>query len=44
MEEIPVGDMAEPAEVAELTAFLLRFSQDSLNGATLDINGGSYIR
>ncbi|WP_443020641.1 MULTISPECIES: SDR family NAD(P)-dependent oxidoreductase [unclassified Shinella] len=44
MGEIPIGDMAEPAEIAELVAFVLRYSQDSLNGATLDVNGGSYIR
>lgn len=36
--------MALPAEVAELVAFALRPSQKSLNGATLDMNGGSYIR
>ncbi|CDX33840.1 Short-chain dehydrogenase/reductase SDR [Mesorhizobium sp. SOD10] len=42
--DIPIGEMAEPAEVAELVAFVLRASQASLNGATLDVNGGSYIR
>lgn len=42
--EIPIGEMAAPAEVAELVAFVLRKSQASLNGATLDVNGGSYIR
>lgn len=42
--DIPVGRMATPAEVAELVAFTLRPSQASLNGATLDVNGGSYIR
>ena len=42
--DIPLGRMAEPAEVAELVAFALRPSQGSLNGATLDLNGGSYIR
>ncbi|MGV1794464.1 SDR family NAD(P)-dependent oxidoreductase [Rhizobium sp. A37_96] len=42
--EIPIGDMATPSEVAELVAFVLRPSQASLNGATLDVNGGSYIR
>lgn len=42
--DIPVGRMASPAEVAELVAFVLRPSQASLNGATLDVNGGSYIR
>lgn len=42
--DIPIGRMAEPAEVGELVAFALRPSQASLNGATLDLNGGSYIR
>ncbi|MBL0373959.1 SDR family oxidoreductase [Rhizobium sp. KVB221] len=42
--DIPIGAMARPEEIAELTAFALRPSQRSLNGATLDANGGSYIR
>lgn len=42
--DIPVGEMAEVSEIAELVAFALRPSQVSLNGATLDVNGGSYIR
>ncbi len=42
--DIPIGEMVEPAELAELVAFVLRPSQLSLNGATLDVNGGSYIR
>lgn len=42
--DIPVGKMASPAEVAELVAFVLRPSQASLNGATLDVNGASYMR
>jgi NAD(P)-dependent dehydrogenase (short-subunit alcohol dehydrogenase family) len=42
--DIPIGEMAAPTEVAELVAFVLRPSQASLNGATLDVNGGSYIR
>ena len=42
--DIPIGEMAEPAEIAELVAFLLRPSQASVNGATFDVNGGSYIR
>lgn len=41
---IPVGRMATPAEVGELTAFLFRPSQVSVNGAVLDVNGGSYLR
>ena len=43
-DDVPIGEMAEPAEIAELVAFLLRPSQASVNGATFDINGGSYIR
>ncbi|SCB36766.1 SDR family NAD(P)-dependent oxidoreductase [Rhizobium multihospitium] len=42
--DIPIGEMAAPSEVAELVAFVLRSSQVSLNGATLDVNGGSYTR
>ncbi|WP_085726645.1 SDR family NAD(P)-dependent oxidoreductase [Pseudomonas sp. R37(2017)] len=42
--DIPTGRMASPCEIAELVAFTLRPSQASLNGATLDVNGGSYIR
>jgi NAD(P)-dependent dehydrogenase (short-subunit alcohol dehydrogenase family) len=42
--DIPIGAMTEPSEIAELVAFALRPSQRSLNGATLDVNGGSYIR
>ena len=41
---IPVGRMAEPEEIGELAAFLFRPSQLSLNGAVLDVNGGSYLR
>lgn len=42
--DIPAGAMAMPSEIAELVAFVLRPSQRSLNGATIDANGGSYIR
>jgi 3-oxoacyl-[acyl-carrier protein] reductase len=42
--DIPIGVMAEPAEIAELVTFVMRSSQRSLNGATLDLNGGSYVR
>ncbi|MFC3181925.1 SDR family NAD(P)-dependent oxidoreductase [Cypionkella sinensis] len=41
---IPIGAMAEAAEIGELVAFALRPSQASLNGAVLDVNGGSYLR
>lgn len=42
--DIPIGEMVEPEEVAELVCFVLRPDQKSLSGATLDINGASYVR
>ena len=42
--DIPIQSMVEPEEIAELVVFCLRSDQRSLNGATLDVNGGSYIR
>lgn len=41
---IPIGKMAAPEEIGELVAFSFRPSQASLNGAVLDVNGGSYLR
>lgn len=41
---IPIARMAEPQEIGEITAFAFRPSQASLNGAVLDVNGGSYMR
>jgi 3-oxoacyl-[acyl-carrier protein] reductase len=41
---IPIGRMASPEEIGELVAFAFRPSLASLNGAVLDVNGGSYLR
>lgn len=41
---IPIARMADPQEIGEITAFVFRPSQASLNGAVLDVNGGSYMR
>lgn len=41
---IPIARMADPQEIGEITAFAFRPSQASLNGAVLDVNGGSYLR
>ena len=41
---IPIARMADPQEIGKITAFVFRPSQASLNGAVLDVNGGSYIR
>lgn len=42
--DIPIGEIVEPSEVAELVCFALRPDQKSLSGATLDVNGASYVR
>lgn len=42
--DIPIRRMADPQEVAEIVTFALQPSQMSINGATIDVNGGSYIR
>ena len=41
---IPVGAMATTGEIGDLVAFVCRPDQISLNGAVLDVNGGSYLR
>jgi NAD(P)-dependent dehydrogenase (short-subunit alcohol dehydrogenase family) len=41
---IPIGAMAAPEEIGQIAAFAFRPSQASLNGAVLDVNGGSYMR
>lgn len=40
MEDIPLGRIAEPAEVAELVAFLASDRNTYITGATVDSNGG----
>jgi NAD(P)-dependent dehydrogenase (short-subunit alcohol dehydrogenase family) len=42
--EIPVGRVASADEVAHVVAFLCTPLARHLNGATLDVNGGSYVR
>jgi 3-oxoacyl-[acyl-carrier protein] reductase len=42
--EIPVGRIAVPSDVAGIVAFLASPMADYLNGATIDVNGGSYLR
>ena len=44
VDDIPIHAMVEPNELADLVLFCLRSDQRSLNGATFDVNGGSYIR
>ncbi|AYC99826.1 SDR family oxidoreductase [Neorhizobium sp. NCHU2750] len=42
--DIPIGEMVDATELADLVAFSLIGSQRSLSGSTIDINGASYIR
>lgn len=42
--DIPLGRVADPAEVAEVAAFAALGAPPSMTGAVLDINGASYVR
>jgi 3-oxoacyl-[acyl-carrier protein] reductase len=42
--DIPLGRVAEPAEVAEMAYFCATSAPPSMTGAVLDVNGASYVR
>ena len=42
--DIPLGRVADPAEVANTVAYLSLEAPPSMTGAVLDINGASYVR
>jgi 3-oxoacyl-[acyl-carrier protein] reductase len=42
--EIPIGQMAEPTEIAAMCAFLASGACISATGSCIDINGASYVR
>ncbi|MFC4729722.1 SDR family NAD(P)-dependent oxidoreductase [Coralloluteibacterium thermophilus] len=42
--DIPLGRVAEPEEVAEVAVFAALSAPPSMTGATLDVNGASYVR
>jgi NAD(P)-dependent dehydrogenase (short-subunit alcohol dehydrogenase family) len=42
--DIPLGRVAEPAEVASAVAYLALEAPPSMTGAVLDINGASFVR
>ncbi|NIJ08839.1 NAD(P)-dependent dehydrogenase (short-subunit alcohol dehydrogenase family) [Sphingomonas vulcanisoli] len=42
--DIPLGRVADPAEVAELVRFCCLDAPPSMTGAVLDVNGASYVR
>jgi NAD(P)-dependent dehydrogenase (short-subunit alcohol dehydrogenase family) len=41
---LAMGEWVPPADVAELVAFLATGRVRHLSGATLDVNGASYVR
>lgn len=42
--DIPLGRVAEPAEVATMARFLALKAPASMTGSVLDVNGASYVR
>ena len=42
--DIPLGRVAEPAEVGEMVRWLALDAPASMTGAVLDVNGASYVR
>jgi 3-oxoacyl-[acyl-carrier protein] reductase len=42
--DIPLGRVAQPSEVASITAYLALEAPASMTGAVLDVNGASYVR
>jgi len=42
--DIPLGRVAEPDELGDLIAYLAAGSVPSMTGATIDVNGASYVR
>lgn len=43
VQEIPLGEPADPAEIAATVAFLLQGRAPSMTGCTIDVNGASYF-
>jgi 3-oxoacyl-[acyl-carrier protein] reductase len=42
--QIPLGRLAAPEEIAEAVCFLAGDGASFITGATLDVNGGLYLR
>jgi NAD(P)-dependent dehydrogenase (short-subunit alcohol dehydrogenase family) len=42
--EVPLGYIGKPEEVASIIAFFASDAANYANGATIDVNGGSYVR
>ena len=44
IKDIPLGRVASPEEIGELIAYLSTGTVPSMTGATIDVNGASYVR
>ena len=44
LQDIPLGRVADPDEVANVIAYLAMAAPASMTGTTIDINGASYVR
>ena len=44
LRDIPLGRVAEPAEIAQIIAFCSLDAPESMTGAVIDANGASYVR
>ena len=42
--DIPLGKVADPAEIAAVARFCALDAPASMTGAVLDVNGASYVR
>ena len=42
--EVPMGYVGKPEEVASIISFFASDAANYANGATIDVNGGSYVR
>ena len=43
MNDVPLGKMSQPDEIAQFIAFLISNVQTSITGQTLDINNGAMM-
>ena len=43
MNDVPLGKMSQPDEIAQFIAFLISDAQTSITGQTLDINNGAMM-
>ena len=43
MNEVPLGKMSQPDEIAQFISFLISNAQTSITGQTFDINNGALM-